>query len=249
MQQDYILNWKPSPTDVRDKLNAYSMLDNNNPSSAYLGLSMPIYDQGKLGSCTANAIGTAVMIALNAKQNAYFVPSRLFVYYNERAMEGTINEDAGAFIRDGFKSINRDGVCDEKTWKYDEAKFAKKPTLKAYKEASLHKALDYKSVSNTLSELKRCIINQRAVVFGFNVYTSFLSKSVALSGIMPLPKGNEACEGGHAVCVIGYDDVRQAFLVRNSWGKTWGINGSFWMPYSFITSYECDDFWNLNVIS
>ena len=72
----------------------------------------PIYNQGKLGSCTAHAIGAAIEFDQMKQQwPEIFIPSRLFIYYNERVMEGTINSDNGAQIRDGIKSVAKQGAC------------------------------------------------------------------------------------------------------------------------------------------
>ncbi len=79
----------------------------------------PAYDQGELGSCTANAIAGAIQFGRRKhKQKPDFIPSRLFIYYNERAMEGTVSVDSGAQIRDGIKSVVKQGACSEKTWPY-----------------------------------------------------------------------------------------------------------------------------------
>ena len=59
----------------------------------------PVYDQGQLGSCTANGIAAAIGFD-QMKQGVgdVFTPSRLFIYYNERVMEGTVQSDAGRKI-------------------------------------------------------------------------------------------------------------------------------------------------------
>jgi C1A family cysteine protease len=242
------LNWKASKPDSRDFWRISSM-PKELPTKVELAQAIPLYNQLSLGSCTANAIGTAVMIAMQAQTGKYWVPSRLFVYYNEREMEGTVGQDSGALIRDGFKSINQQGVCAEATWKYVPSNFTKKPPAKAYSEALLHKALKYHAVKNNIESIKETLAAGQAIVFGFNVYASFMSKNMEVTGIMPMPKKMEDWYGGHAVCAIGYDDARGAVLVRNSWGSGWGIKGNFWMPYEFITSLECDDFWCVELVA
>src|SRR5438128_696006 len=83
----------------------------------------PVYNQGQLGSCTANAIAAAVQFD-RMKQNLKpaFAPSRLFIYYNERAIEGTVDNDSGAMLRDGIKSIAKQGDCAETHWPYPNRK-------------------------------------------------------------------------------------------------------------------------------
>jgi len=86
----------------------------------------PVDDQGQLGSCTANALVGALEF-LELKDGAQFVDlSRLFVYYNERVIEGTVDQDSGAFIRDGIKSVAKQGVCTESEWPYKISRFTKK---------------------------------------------------------------------------------------------------------------------------
>ncbi len=86
-------------------------------------------------------------------------------------------------------------------------------------------------------------------VFGFSVFESFMTPEVAKSGIMPIPQKRERLIGGHAVMAIGYDNSKKAFLILNSWGPEWGLDGTFWMPYSYIIDDSfCDDFWVLREV-
>ena len=136
----------------------------------------PVYDQGQLGSCTGNAIAGAIQFD-REKQSLKpdFVPSRLFIYYNERVIEGTVSQDSGAQIRDGIKSVAQQGVPAESDWPYDITKFAQKPPSKAYSDAALDKAVSYKRVVQTLAQLKSCLASGYPFVFGFTVYESFES--------------------------------------------------------------------------
>lgn len=209
----------------------------------------PVYDQGGLGSCTANAI-CAMFEFMQKKQNALmFMPSRLFLYYNERSLEGTIAYDAGAYIRDGMKTLNTQGVCKESTWPYNITQYAVKPTDSSYEEALANQSLQYMRVNRTLTDLKKCLSDGYPFVFGFTVYESFESATVAKTGIVPMPSSNEKVLGGHAVMAVGYDDSKQMFLVRNSWGTSWGLSGYFWMPYTYLANSNLsDDFWTLRKV-
>jgi C1A family cysteine protease len=75
----------------------------------------PVYDQGRLGSCTGNAWAGLVqsLRRANRPKVADWVPSRLFIYYGERALEGHVRQDAGAAIADGAKVLTHSGVCPE----------------------------------------------------------------------------------------------------------------------------------------
>jgi C1A family cysteine protease len=211
----------------------------------------PILDQGQLGSCTANAIATAHEFCQKKQHlKGVFIPSRLFIYYNERAMEGTTGSDSGAMIRDGIKSINKQGVCPEKMWPYVIGQFATKPPTPCYTEATKHKAISYHRIARSLAQMKGCLAEGFPWVYGFSVYDSFESHAVANTGVVPMPDlGKESLLGGHAVLAVGYDDTQQRFITRNSWGKDWGDAGYFTMPYAYLLdSNLSDDFWTVRLI-
>jgi C1A family cysteine protease len=209
-----------------------------------------VYNQGQLGSCTANAIAAAHEFE-QRKQNlkTAFTPSRLFIYYNERVIEHTVAQDAGAMIRDGIKSAVKQGVCPEKEWPYRITAFSSKPTASCYRDALLNQVLNYQRLTPTLLHLKDCLAAGFPFVFGFSVYESFESESVVKTGKVPLPKPAERLLGGHAVLAVGYDDKNQCFIVRNSWGADWGLAGYCWMPYAYLTNPTLSsDFWTIRVV-
>lgn len=211
----------------------------------------PVYDQGTLGSCTANAVGVLCEFTQLEQKIKAVTPSRLFIYYNERMMAGyPIKEDTGATLRDGIKAVVKYGICAEKLWPYNIAKFANKPTKKAYSTAKLDLVTKYQRVQQTLPALKLALYQSNPVVFGFTVYESFEGEAVAKTGIVPMPGMSEQSLGGHAVTLCGYDDAKHAFLVRNSWGQEWGDGGYFWMPYAYVLNNSlADDFWTITFVS
>jgi C1A family cysteine protease len=210
----------------------------------------PVYDQGQLGSCTANAIGAAFEFGLRKQNPAMdFMPARLFIYYNERVMEHTVGSDSGAMIRDGIKSVNKQGVCAEKMLPYDINRFADKPSDACYAEALNHQVLSYHRVPRNLSQMKSCLAEGYPFVFGFTVYESFESDAVARTGKLNMPKQSEKQEGGHAVLAVGYDGGTKRFIVRNSWGTGWGQKGYFTMPFDYLLEENLsDDFWTVRVV-
>jgi C1A family cysteine protease len=219
----------------------------------------PVYDQGQLGSCTANAIAGAIEFDQIKLKLPEFTPSRLFIYYNERVMEHDVSLDNGAQIRDGIKSVAKQGVCSEKSWPYDDQNmdpdpcpqcpYAKKPTPACYAEAAKHKVLSYQRLVSQLNILKGCLASGYTFVFGFTVYESFESEQVAKTGIVPMPGPKEKVVGGHAVVAVGYDDSTKHFIVRNSWATTWGLQGYFMMPYAYLTDTNlADDLWTIRLV-
>ncbi len=242
--------WVPDRPDQRDKLYAaIARPPRKLPKAVDLrpGCS-PVEDQGQLGSCTANAlVGNLEFLEKQAGKPVADL-SRLFIYYNERAMEGSINEDAGAMIRDGVKSLVKQGVCSEKKWPYNIGQFAVKPSAACYKEALKHQVLSYYRIL-TLQQMKQCLAEGYPFVFGFSVYESFESPAVAKTGKVNLPKPKEQQLGGHAIMAVGYDDRTQRLLIRNSWGTDWGLQGYFTMPYAYAANDNlADDFWTLRAM-
>jgi C1A family cysteine protease len=208
-----------------------------------------VYDQMDIGSCTANALAAAVEFDRKKQGLPDWVPSRLFIYYNERSMEGTIQSDSGAQIADGIMSINTVGVCQEATWPYVESQFATAPPQAAYVEANQHESVSFEQVDQTLAGLQGCLAEGYPVVFGFSVYDAFESDQVAQTGVLNLPAPTEQCQGGHAVLIVGYDNPSQRFTVRNSWGADWGQSGVFSMPYAYVLSPDlASDFWTIRLM-
>jgi len=251
------MGWIKQHEDKRDfKFIPHPILKANLPTHYTLRPYMPpVVDQGNLGSCTANSIANAVYAEMlrqiwKKTGTEAWLPSRLFIYYNERAMEGTVDQDAGAEIRDGFKCINSQGVCPETEWPYDISKFTNKPGSTCYTDALKDKVVQYMAVTQDLADMKTCLASGYPFVFGFTVYDSFMSDAVAANGIVPMPNTNtESVQGGHAVLAVGYDDHYQRFLVENSWGTDWGMKGYFTIPYVYLANTDmANDFWTIRLI-
>ncbi|WP_010297413.1 C1 family peptidase [Candidatus Odyssella thessalonicensis] len=220
-----------------------------------------IHDQGRLGSCTAQAITLSMEYKLQ-EMAAYQRLSPLFLYYNERKLMGTINEDSGASLSDGIKAICTWGVCRESLWTYsdDKKKFRVKPTNEAYEDAKNYMGLDSiktSYVTYSLDSIKARLAKNIPVVFGVYVYPSFESGNAEKTGKIPMPGLNERPIGGHALMFTGYDDEAKEFKFANSWGTRWGDKGFGYLKYDYVMNvgatpnrplFFANDIWSIDRI-
>jgi C1A family cysteine protease len=250
--------WQPDLPDHRDHLLCMRLTAPKSlpPMVDLRKQCSPVSTQGHLGSCTGNALAGAIEFLerkeLRAKEDQaaeeiggskFSKASRLFIYFNERQIEGHADQDSGGRLRDGVKGLQKFGTCRESVWPYDETAVLEKPTPDAYTEAKIHKITEYIRVQD-LREIKQALSLNYPVAFGFTVFSSFESPDVAHSGVMPMPQPTDSVLGGHAVLAVGYDDNRSVLIVRNSWSDAWGDKGYFYMPYDYIQKLKlAQDFW------
>lgn len=204
----------------------------------------PVYDQGTLGSCTANALCAAFEYDAPG-----YMGSRLFLYYNERLLEGDVPDDNGAFLSTGINSMKKYGICPESDHPYVPSKFAVKPLAKCYTNALKHRVITARNILPTLASMKACLSSGFPFVVGISIFDSFESDAVAITGIVPMPLPTETKLGGHAVLVCGYNDKQKWFIVRNSWGTQWGDKGYFYLPYAYLINPNwSSDLWNITSV-
>jgi C1A family cysteine protease len=201
----------------------------------------PVFDQGELGSCTANATAACFQYDSIVAGKDCGELSRLWVYYFERAIERTLGQgDVGAMGHDAF-TVAEHGIPDEKLWPYDINRFEDKPPdmARAYR---LDKSR-VRAVPQSEGAFKRVLSNKQTIAIGFTVYESF-EDLWHEAGVMPVPQPGEGVLGGHEVLVVGYLKASPDHaLVRNSWGAGWGLGGYFFMPWAvLLNSNMASDF-------
>jgi C1A family cysteine protease len=254
---------RPDPNDT-----AYTppptMDGEERPSSVDLrGQFPPVYDQGRIASCTANALAAAIVFCRGKHaQLPAFEPSRLFIYYNERALAGDIANDAGASMRDGITTLAKQGVAPESLWTYDDtpattpggpfpagAKPAQQPPAAAYDLAVLFETLSSQRLRNNLDDMKACLAEGYPFTLGIVVYPSFMSAPQQQATVTPLPGPDEQPLGEHVVLAVGYDDAKAWMICRNSWGPAQGEDGYFYLPYAYIENrHRIGDLWSVRTV-
>ncbi|CAJ1330484.1 unnamed protein product [Effrenium voratum] len=215
--------------------------------------SFPVFTQGFLASCTANALSAAYHFSMRKQlgDGCDFTPSRLFIWYNERAQEGLTDQNAGTMLRDGIKVLHKLGVCSEDMWPYilhysgGVPQWRQKPSQECYDQAAKCKVEGYARVAQDVESLKNCLRNGFPFIFLMVVLDSFMGAELAKTGAMAMPPGDRI-RGSHALVAVGFE-AKRTFLIRNSWGEEWGDRGYFHMPYGYICCplLTCD-FWVIN---
>lgn len=207
-----------------------------------------IFNQWQLGSCTANATDAAFEYDASLDGKTVTL-SRMWTYYQERKKEGELGQgDTGAVGHDAFWVAKNSGICSEKDWPYkwpgmqegstpSELIFDPKvPPASALSDQDYYRLTKpYVQLPRTEAAIKQALSNNQTVAFGFTVYESFESSSVASSGIVPMPAPDEKVLGGHEVLVVGYLKSEPHYaLVRNSWGTSWGQSGYCLFPWTYL---------------
>ena len=249
MKRQYLL--KPDRKDLRDKVFSprFFACEAHLPKKVDLReMFGPVVDQGELGSCSANMF--AALLAYSGlsccKTSKWEVFSRLFIYYEERVLEGTVNEDAGAMLCDGVKVLENIGACLESEDQYVINNYTAEPTAQMLRDATTYRVRSAHRIMSLIS-LKAALAENLCVGIGMTVFESMESADAAQTGIVPMPKEGDDVLGGHAVLVVGYDDDLECMIVRNSWGNEWGDKGYFYLPYKFWSAGYISDAWTILV--
>ena len=208
----------------------------------------PVYDQGQLGSCTANAIAAAFEFDQRKQKLDDFMPSRLFIYYNEREIEGTVGADSGAMIRDGIKVVAKLGVCTEDTWPYDIAKFTE-----AAADEGLHRGGEAPGDSSTAAsppphQMQGCLAQGFPFVFGFTVYESFEARRSRRPARCRCRRGASRCSAA-TPCSPSATTTRSSVHRAQLVGPEVGDEGLLQMPYGYVTDPQlASDFWAIYTV-
>ena len=220
---DYIYNLKKSPKDKRD----FIFKSNNGlklPEEFDLRRQLqPIRDQGKQGSCYAQA--TACMKEYHEKIDNEFdeYMSPQFFYNNRpNIYDNNGLNDEGMYGRDVMKLLKTIGICRESSYPYGRIETKFDIPSEIFEEAKEYIIESYARV-NTKKTLKECLFTNGPCLIAFPVYNNgpeFWKKK----------SRHDKMSGGHAVAVVGYN--KDGFIIRNSWGTRWGDKGYTLYKYS-----------------
>lgn len=238
----YSLGCREDPRDLRDIPMALVLPPVPLPKAIdYTGNMSPVRDQGNEGTCVAFASVVGVKEYQDSKEYRKLIElSPRFLYNLCKKFDGSPDE-TGTYPRVAMKVLLNYGVCPENYWPYKPHQtdvprknseiYAKKYRIKAYARL------------NGVAEMKRSLLVNGPFLAGVEVFESWFTKKVQNTGLIPVPKINEKQEGGHAICVVGFDDSRQLFKFKNSWGGRWANKGYGYLSYDYIKRH-CLDAWS-----
>lgn len=200
-------------------------------------------DQLSIGACAGNATADAVEFLNAAAGQTPVQVSRLFIYNAARERAGLLQVDSGIYIRACFEVLSDIGVCREETWPYDVSKVFTRVSMKAQREATGHKIKGAYRIkeegSDRLEQIVSALRAKHPVVFGTTLGQSFTS----LRGLGPVtPPKNETPLGAHAMLIVGHISGK-GFLVKNSWGRSWGEDGFCILTPEYLAWSETSDLW------
>ncbi|MEI6870694.1 MAG: C1 family peptidase [Verrucomicrobiota bacterium] len=222
------LGWRSNPRHAKSlKQFIHAAPQTIAPASDLRSKMPPVYDQGQKGSCSANA-GAADFEALWKQAHGSFLKvSRQGLYTCELIHDGNWPSDEGSYTTSIIWVLKNQGVGTEKCFPYSKPVSA--PLPKCYlPDAAKHKLIDAYDVDNTDgTSIRAALTAGLPVVFGGYVYADI--QRLQPPYILPSPKGRPI--GGHEMTVVGHDDAKQIYTVRNSWGASWGDHGHLYIKY------------------
>jgi len=236
----YPLGCKKSPPDKRDK-----RLTRMSPALAaklpakldYTKKMSAVSDQGDEGTCVGFACVDGMKEYQEKAEWAKDIQlSVRYVYSEAKKIDGFPDEE-GTDIRCALKILKNKGVPPDDCWPY-KAHQNDKPCKKAAELAAPYKITKYVSLK-TEKEMKESLNTNGPFIAGVEVYYQAWTDAED-NGKVTMPDKDDSLEGGHAICIVGYDDKKKLYKFKNSWSKSWGDKGYGYLPYEYMKKYLMD---------
>jgi hypothetical protein len=197
-------------------------------------------NQGSQGSCVAWSSAYAartVLEASSARTDPNQVAYSPAFLYNNIALEGC----QGSYLQNAMEFMQKSGAVPFRDFPYDENDCSRQAASNVFQEAAANKIHGFTRLTETdnvnginIRAIKEHLAKDAPVVIGMMVGGSFMQEMMGQKVWHPTQEDmNQTGFGGHAMCVIGYDDRVEggAFQIMNSWGPEWGQNGLAFIRY------------------
>jgi C1A family cysteine protease len=206
------------------------------PSIDYTDKMPPVTNQGSEGTC----VGFATVDGMKEYQDQLEYKefknlSPRYVYENARKIDVYPDDEDGTDIRSAMKILLDRGVCYEACWPYI-AHAPGTPCKDADKEAEAFKIERYSRI-DSIQAMKESLVANGPFVMSILCFDGIFG---APGGVVPMPDPGEPYIGGHAICIVGYDDSKKRFKFKNSWGSLWGDHGYGYLSYDYVNAYIMD---------
>jgi len=238
----YSLGCKKDPRDLRDIPMSLVLPPITIPKGVdYTSKMSPVRDQKNEGTCVAFASVVGVKEYEDRKEYKKTIELSPRYLYSQCKQIDDIPDEEGTYPRVAMKVLLKYGVCPESFWPYRPYQTNDhKPG--ADKNAKTYRIQAYARLKS-VTEMKRSLVINGPFLAGVEVYDCWFTPKAQKTGLILMPKPDDELQGGHAICVVGYDDSRKLFKFKNSWSKKWADKGYGYLPYDYITKY-CQDAWS-----
>ncbi|CAM3303734.1 C1 family peptidase [Paenibacillus taichungensis] len=239
----YFTGYIPSPLDKRDiSMEAFLPTFNIPEQVDYTNDMSPIRPQGNEGTCVAFAAVVGVKEYQEKKEHEHTIElSPRYLYQKCKELDG-IPDEEGTYPRVAVKVLYDQGCCEESYWPYIACELGT-PQIGADENAAKYRIKAFASL-NSISSMKRSLVINGPFIAGVVVFEeSWFNEQTDRTGVIGMPPEDLISNGGHAICIVGYDNTTKRFKFKNSWGDGWGERGYGYLPYEYMKRY-CTEAWS-----